>query len=295
MNLLIFGGQGNAKISDLRRVMKKKEGKELIEELKVSNRMDLVHMINELLNGKMEPLFYEMLSTYISNDIYYRRLMNKNIEINAYSSYSAGIFNIISVYYSISTASMLDFIIKRATLFSKYNGKEHLFLYISNEWEKLLNILKKDCIDFDISIISSPNVGVLSSNLYEVNKMIKISKFNDIEVKFHETNISVPYHSKYLKQFSENYFRLVNELFSLIEENNNENPLIIMESDDLKSEINRQLCGTIHWSFILSNIYNESFNTIFDSSLNEFLYKHLNSSDIANKSECVGNLLWKMK
>lgn len=293
INLLIFGGQDSLKKSDLKQIMKKKEGQELIKDLINADRFDLVNEIYEMIHGLMSPLYYGMFSTYISNDLYYRRINNNNICIDSYSSYSIGIFNIFSAYYSMNTEDMLDFINDRCKLFSKYCDDKNLFMYLSNNWIDLLQIYKNEGLEFDESIIYDQSSGVISADIDTIKKMKEIADRTKFDIKFHKTNILIPYHSKYMEKFQQEYYIILNSLFSKKKKENRLN--LIMETNNIDQEIKRQLCGKINLNFILNKIYNDNFETIFDSSLNEFLYKKINISKISNKSKRVGDLLWKMK
>lgn len=167
---------------------------------------------------------------------------------------------------------------------------------MSNDWNKLVKIYNDKNLDFDSSIISSENVGVISADTNTINKFQDIANEIEIDTKFHDSGIPIPYHSKYLSQFYSEYSEAVNKLFENVNFENKISGLnIIIEDKSLKDEIIRQLDGTIHWNKILERIYSDNFDNIFDTSANEYLSRQIRMNEMFKNTNCVGKFIWKMK
>lgn len=288
-SIVVFSGQGNTKAVDLRKHLKSPEGQSFLND--ISQNTKFLELTNSAVNGLLEPLSFEMIATFMNNDIYWRKL-KKLKDIQSMSSHSAGIFNLILATKAVRFSKMLEFLILRIQLLQKYHGDKRLYIYMSDNRDSLFSIAANEKISFDESIVTDDNSGVLSISPQDSLTMKKLADKEHIFLKIKDSGIPIPYHSKYLNEFFNEYKKLIEQLFHGADLNRFEKYTFIFESNmNPKDEVLRQLTGTIYWNDIKKYIINGNFETIYDTSANGFVKKQIQR--LVKQSSVVGGEIWK--
>lgn len=292
--LIMFSGQGNVTVKKLKSLVESQEGKEFIDDSKMNKTFS--NYLNYAITNKLSNVSYEIIATFISNEITWRKIKQKH-KISNFTSYSAGIFNILSATESIPLNDILNFIIQRIKLFEYYNDNKGLYMYITRDSEntKKLKSLVNSSKEIDTAIINSDKSGVLALSNDYFDQFKSLLKRKGVKSVLKFTGLSLPYHTTFLKQFICRYEKIVDKLFENYNTNKNMNYNILFERDiSIKNEINRQLINSIRWDILTKKIIHENYDNVWDTSPNNQLKKIITKSDINNKITVKGSEeIWK--
>lgn len=273
-NLVVFSGQGNTSIKDLKNLIKTKQGQELMKELNKSEQFSTY--VKKAINNDLGTISYDIISTFISNEVTWRKI-SERYNVTYFTSYSAGIFNILSATKLVPIENIMQFILQRIKLFESNNFKQKLYFVLSKSSEDINNLMSiiKNWSNAEWSIKISEQSGIIAIDKDEFFQLKDILKKESFKIILKDSGLSVPYHTSFLEPLKSEYINIVESLFSHYKIEESKNYTFILEEDNIKKEILRQLDNNINWGTIVDRIIQGDFDNIFDTSPNNNLKKTL--------------------
>ncbi|AYG02058.1 hypothetical protein [Lactococcus allomyrinae] len=267
--LILYGGQGNVRLTDLVRLTKDDDGKNLLKQLE-SFDSEMYGYFQKVLKGTVpfSDNYASMLSTFL-----YNAWRTSEVDLNEilyFSSHSAGIFNVLLSSGSVEFGDVLRFIQRRADLVKLHQGDEEMWLVVTQSLSLLENLIqeKKEVIKLAIKTNATTGVAAFSErNKLEIENFLKSQ---GLLVKFKKLSLRIPYHTAFLDDIAKEYNSLVDELF--IKQNNQFR--YIYSSKNLENEIKNQLTQNFNWQGVLEQIVDENLE-VYDFSPNKFMKKQL--------------------
>lgn len=266
--ILVYGGQGNVRLQDLIRLSQSAAGRDILENLELTNKQSHTYFQSILKNEVvLSDNYASMLGTFIYN--LWRTSEYELSDITCFSSHSAGIFNVLMASDSASFENIVSFIEKRAELVNSLECKEEMWLVATASMEKLRDVIAG--ISFvELAITTSSTTGVLAFSEENRDKFVDRVESADLLIKLKKLGLKVPYHTKFLQAIKEEYIQLVKNLDI---QQNNAFKYIYMSSQ-LEEEIINQLTQEFKWYRILKELVKKNL-LIEDLSPNRFILKQV--------------------
>lgn len=289
MRAIVFGGQGNVRPKDLTKLLKTRYASELIREIE-TEVPGFKQSLEDADYGRLSTVRYEIYVTYFANEVYFRRFEEKYGEPDLLVSHSAGIFNMVTAAKIITPAKMFKFLRQRADLFETYNGDHSLVMVMTDDFDSLVS--KTKTADYEVAIRTSGTAGVLGINESNLAKLVGLAGSAGCRFKYRKTGIPVPYHTSYISDYRDKYTKLIKDLRK-DSTCCSDSIRFLLESDDIWTEIERQLDGMIDWQLLIRKLLNDETTQIFDSTPNMFVAKQLQKNGGSVGKEIFGREIWK--
>lgn len=279
-SIIVYGGQGNVSVQNLKQLQNTTSGENLIAKLKKSD-VESYERFQKILVGEMQlaDIHASLLATFIYNEwITDYSLINEN---TYFSAHSAGIFNVLLASNSASFEDIIMFLKKRADLLKKLERTEELWLMIANNAALFQDSVRAELQNIvDISIISDDKSLVIAMD--KVNKTIveESMKAVGIIAKLKQLHVAAPYHSKFLNNGLQEYSEMVHDL----KMDQNEKYNYLFENEDLKCELVNQWNHVFDW-YTLKRKMIEKNITVYDLSPNKFISKQLSKLKLRGKDK----------
>jgi len=267
-SIVVYGGQGNIKISDFINFCNSDSGKKICQ-----NVLEKDYASYELIEAlrfqkkDLTDLHGSMLAPFLYNE--WLSIKNDYSGVSHFSSHSSGILNVLSQSGSANFKDILIFIRERAELLYDINREEQLWLVIADSFDKLIEIIEKE-EKFQVAIYTNQTSGVLAFTKENREILESLTRENDCKIRIKAINVMAPYHTKFLESADARYLELVTNLN--IKQNFDYDYLYSVKS--LEQELYTQWTNMFNWYEIQLKILNEC-HEIHDMSPNKFIQKHL--------------------
>ncbi|KAA8710683.1 hypothetical protein F4V47_09460 [Lactococcus garvieae subsp. garvieae] len=275
--IVLFGGQGNLRMSDLVKVNSSINGKKILNHINQSSPFSYEYFKN-ILSGEipLNETYASMLSTFIYN--WWRVSEIDLSKIEYFSSHSAGIFNVAFASESVELDRLLAFIKKRADLMESYLGSEEMWLALTSSCKDLETTVCELSEIIKVSIRTNHTTEVLAFSQSDKLKLEEHAANLGIPLRLKSLGLKIPYHTQFLSDLRDNYYQLVDNL-NIIQ---NSSFKYLYHTKNLKQEIKNQLDITFNWEEILLEVGRKNLE-VYDLSSNRFISKNLRAMDTSIK------------
>lgn len=273
-NLVVFSGQGNLTQKNVVEILNTPTGKRLISEYSRYLR-EFNSIVSQVAKGKLSVnnSHASILLTFLSNDWFVKENNISAENTDFVTSHSAGIFNAAYFLGQVNLRSILKFLTRRTTLLKQINGYE-MFAYVTNDQQKMLSVLRTNKLSLYLSIQSAKDRGTFAARPEDLNRIVKCLQENEVMLKVIPLQLTIPYHTKLLSQYTQRLVQLLDET-NCQEGNNDRIEFISPQNLSLKDEIIFEVDNTFNWFAVKNKIINLSPKKVFDTSPNHFILRDL--------------------
>ena len=247
-----------------------------------------IKMASEAIGIEIPPFSYdaeiyktdELLSqiiAYLFSCAFFDTLTKKGIKTNYAAGYSMGIYATLYAAGVIGLKDGIKIIYKAYTLVSNLSctGSYGMGAIIGLNKADIEKLITENSLDAEIINVNNEHSMVAAGIKQDIMQLLELAR-HEGAISASELTVNTPYHSKFLKQFSESFLLFLNTLEFKAPDSpilSTYNQRVITEVNDVKLELVYNLTEKINWYDTVQSLLKLGVNTFYECGAGKDLSK----------------------
>jgi len=241
--------------------------------------MDLWNFLFNNSTDKYDPFFYNWIAIYTIDYIVYQRYIDAGMNPEIFIGYSLGLITASACGKAITFADGLNILLETYKYSKTHQGVNtgSMAVIIGMTHQNISKYIEDGNLINSVSIASENNEYciVISGVKEDVNKIMKKAE-DEGAIKVKDIDAPFAFHSKYAKKGIEDYIKYIEKM----QMSDSQVPIIsafdqkiIQNSDEIKSELIRNMASSMGWRKSIETIIERGITNFVEISLSNSITK----------------------